>query len=169
MSYARPNGTGHYIWHDDSKNNVVFNTTKVSDEEIDIFLYKLFLTRPDEFKERILHGKALIFNWLSNEIDNEEVEYKQWLLEKENNNKYIQTFNELSEEDIKQLNDMIEGKEHTFVSMEEALKDVEPIQWSDDVLSGKKKVTISHFSDDIKLTKEQIQASGKRLSYDDEI
>jgi hypothetical protein len=30
-----------------------------------------------------------------------------------------------------------------FISTEEALKDVIPIEWSDDVLSGKKKVTVT--------------------------
>jgi hypothetical protein len=30
-----------------------------------------------------------------------------------------------------------------FISTEEALKDVTPIEWSDDVLSGKKKVTVT--------------------------
>ncbi len=34
------------------------------------------------------------------------------------------------------------GKEHTFISSEESLRDVVPPQWSDDVLSGKTKVIV---------------------------
>lgn len=42
--------------------------------------------------------------------------------------------------DFKQL---LKNKKTTIVSSEEALKDVTPIDWSDDVLSGKMKVVIS--------------------------
>lgn len=38
--------------------------------------------------------------------------------------------------------DKIKKKKSIIVSSEIALADVEPIQWSDDVLSGKKKVLI---------------------------
>lgn len=41
--------------------------------------------------------------------------------------------------DFKQL---LKNKKTTIVSSEEALKDVTPIDWSDDVLSGKKKIII---------------------------
>ena len=39
--------------------------------------------------------------------------------------------------------DMIKNKNSQIVSMEEALRDIEPIKWSDKVLSGEKKVLIS--------------------------
>ncbi len=34
------------------------------------------------------------------------------------------------------------GRKHQTMSSKEALNDIEPIKWSDDVLNGKKKVTI---------------------------
>ena len=34
------------------------------------------------------------------------------------------------------------GKEHRFVSAEEALKDITPPEWSEDVLNGKKQVKV---------------------------
>jgi hypothetical protein len=37
-----------------------------------------------------------------------------------------------------------------IVPMEEALKDVTPIEWSDDVLSGKKKVVVTNAEKDYK-------------------
>jgi RimJ/RimL family protein N-acetyltransferase len=37
---------------------------------------------------------------------------------------------------------ILRSKESTTISSEEALKDIEPIDWSDEVLSGKKKVTL---------------------------
>ena len=38
----------------------------------------------------------------------------------------------------------IRNKKHSFISSSEALADITPFEWSDDVLSGKKKVIISH-------------------------
>lgn len=37
----------------------------------------------------------------------------------------------------------LRNRKHTVVSTKEALKDVTPIDWSNDVLSGKRKVTIT--------------------------
>ena len=87
MSYARYGSTGHYIWCDGD--SVHFDITQVSDKEIDIFLYKIFLTRQVEFKERILHGRELVSDWMSKmkDIDEDLSEYKEWLSEKENENK----------------------------------------------------------------------------------
>lgn len=34
------------------------------------------------------------------------------------------------------------NRKHQTMSSKEALKDIEPIKWSDDVINGKKKVTI---------------------------
>jgi hypothetical protein len=42
--------------------------------------------------------------------------------------------------DINKLN----SKRYTIVSSEEALKDIIPINWSKDVLSGKRKVLINY-------------------------
>ena len=87
MSYARYGSTGHYIWCDGD--SVHFDIAQVSDEEIDIFLYKICLTRPDEFKERVLHGRELVSDWMNKMKDiNEDLsEYKECLLKKENKNK----------------------------------------------------------------------------------
>lgn len=38
---------------------------------------------------------------------------------------------------------LINSKQSKIVSSENALKDVTPISWSDDVISGKKKVTLT--------------------------
>ena len=38
---------------------------------------------------------------------------------------------------------LLQSKPSKFVSTKEALKDVEPIQWSEDVISGRRKITIS--------------------------
>jgi len=42
--------------------------------------------------------------------------------------------------DLSKLN----GKKSTIVSSEKALEDISPINWSNDVLSGKKKVLIKY-------------------------
>lgn len=87
MSYARYDGTGHYIWKD-SLGYINFNVVhKVSDEEMSVFLYKIFLTRPEEFKELIIKGRDIVFNWLDN-TGNED-NYKEWLLEKESKNEFF--------------------------------------------------------------------------------
>ncbi|MCL2528633.1 MAG: hypothetical protein FWE42_09480 [Defluviitaleaceae bacterium] len=44
--------------------------------------------------------------------------------------------------DLKKLH----GKKHVTVSSEEALKDVIPIEWDDDVVSGNKKVLLTNES-----------------------
>lgn len=37
---------------------------------------------------------------------------------------------------------VLRSKKSTTISYEESLKDIKPIDWSDEVLSGKKKITI---------------------------
>ena len=83
MSYARINTTGHYIWHDGEKQEVRFDTVRISDDLLDIFLYKVVLTRLPELKDRIINGRKLIFDFLNNKSDEEQIEYKDWLLQKE--------------------------------------------------------------------------------------
>lgn len=39
--------------------------------------------------------------------------------------------------------DLIRSKKTKYISSEEALKDVVPIEWTDEVLSGKKKVELT--------------------------
>lgn len=39
----------------------------------------------------------------------------------------------------------LEKRENVFVSAKEALKDVAPIRWSKEVLTGKKKVAVSTY------------------------
>ena len=65
MSYARILETGSYIWPDGE--NVNFNTIAVPNNDINIFLAKLYDTRRKEFKERIKEGRKLI---KQNRMDN---------------------------------------------------------------------------------------------------
>lgn len=58
MSYARVLETGTYIWPDGK--NVVFNTTPISNDDIDIFLARLYDLRKSEFKQRVKRGRELI-------------------------------------------------------------------------------------------------------------
>lgn len=58
MSYARVLETGTYIWPDGK--NVVFNTTPISNNDIDIFLARLYDLRKSEFKQRVKRGRELI-------------------------------------------------------------------------------------------------------------
>lgn len=58
MSYARIEQTGTYIWSDGE--NVNFGIQSISNNDIDIFLYKLYKTRHKEFKQRVKNGKNLI-------------------------------------------------------------------------------------------------------------
>jgi len=58
MSYARILETGTYIWPDGE--NINFNTTPISNTDINIFLAKLYDTRRKEFRERVKEGRKLI-------------------------------------------------------------------------------------------------------------
>lgn len=58
MSYTRVNESNHYIYP--TSESVVFDFTKVDNDAVDIFLYKLYKFRRKEFKQRINHGKSLI-------------------------------------------------------------------------------------------------------------
>ena len=58
MSYARPLETGSYIWSDGEY--MTFNFVKVPEEDINIFLAKLFDSRNKEFYERVEKGRQLI-------------------------------------------------------------------------------------------------------------
>ena len=60
MSYTRALESGHYIWSDGE--NLNLDDKVVSEDLIDIFLYKLYTNRREEFDERIKHGRALIHN-----------------------------------------------------------------------------------------------------------
>ena len=102
-----------------TKKGVQFELNTISNDEIDVFLYKIFLTRRDEFIKRIKHGKEIIMRWQDDEVNennykdlidfhkrigtysdkeikimlksckpsenskNKSQEYKQWLLDKE--------------------------------------------------------------------------------------
>ena len=41
------------------------------------------------------------------------------------------------------LKDILKNKNHVIISTEESLEDVEPIEWSDDVINGDKKVIVT--------------------------
>lgn len=56
-----------------------------------------------------------------------------------------ESFDEIINEKYKTLDlDKLRTKKSTIVSTEEALKDIVPINWSKDVLSGEKKVLINY-------------------------
>lgn len=60
MSYARILETGYYIYPD-IDNNVVFTSgEQISNDEIDVFLYRLFTNRKEEFNKRLENGKRVI-------------------------------------------------------------------------------------------------------------
>lgn len=116
MSYCR---LPDYIYPTKYGVNFLSSNAEVSNDEIDIFLYKIFLTRRDEFIKRVEHGKKIVMEWQDNETNdynynelikfhkgmgnysddeikkmlesckptertkNEAKEYKQWLLDKE--------------------------------------------------------------------------------------
>lgn len=67
MSYTRSGESGYYIYPTDETVEFVVSQASVSNEEIDIFLYKLFSKRKSEFFKRIKNGKKLIRNCERNE------------------------------------------------------------------------------------------------------
>lgn len=58
MSYTRPYESGCYIYSDEE--NLHFNLKEIPEDDINIFLYKLYKTRRKEFKQRLKKGKHLI-------------------------------------------------------------------------------------------------------------
>lgn len=44
---------------------------------------------------------------------------------------------------MKKLKDIIKDKNRVIITTEESLEDIEPIEWSDDVLNGDKQLTIT--------------------------
>jgi len=64
MAYTRWNESGHYIYG--GAGYVDFNGIAVPDDEVDIFIYRLFSERGesgDEFQERYDHGKRVAENF----------------------------------------------------------------------------------------------------------
>lgn len=63
---------------------------------------------------------------------------------KNKNRKLSLIYNLMSKQQYKKLDmSKLKFSEHSIISTEEALKDVAPIDWPDDVLNGDKKVVIS--------------------------
>ena len=60
MSYTRCSESGMYIWSDGDY--IFFDDVKLSEDKINVFLAKLFDTRPDELNDRIRKGRELIDN-----------------------------------------------------------------------------------------------------------
>lgn len=52
-----------------TKNGVRFNLTEISNDEVDVFLYKILLTRRDELRQRVIHGKDIIMKHQDSMID----------------------------------------------------------------------------------------------------
>ena len=44
---------------------------------------------------------------------------------------------------MKKIKDIIKDKKRVIITTEESLEDIEPIEWSDDVLNGDEKVIIT--------------------------
>ena len=44
---------------------------------------------------------------------------------------------------MEKLKDIIKNKNRVIISTEESLEDIEPIEWSDDVMNGDKKVIVT--------------------------
>lgn len=61
MSYTRYLESRNYIWPDDK--GVNFNNVFINNDTLDIFLYKIYTNRQQEFLDRINHGKQLIDNY----------------------------------------------------------------------------------------------------------
>ena len=64
MAYTRYTESGHYIFG--GVDDVNFNGTTVSDDEMDVFIYKLFVEKSgggEEFWERFHHGRRVIDNF----------------------------------------------------------------------------------------------------------
>jgi hypothetical protein len=86
MSYCR---NPYYIY--DDGDGINFDFTRVSENQIDVFLYKIFLSKREEFIQRLKHGKELVIEWQNDIINTSELnmdkedaeKYKQWLLDKE--------------------------------------------------------------------------------------
>lgn len=70
MAYTRPGESGRYIWGGDDY--VDFTTTTVPDDDIDVFICKLYgytKNGDSEFWERYHHGNRIIGNWLFNRMN----------------------------------------------------------------------------------------------------
>jgi ribosomal protein S18 acetylase RimI-like enzyme len=61
MSYTRPGESGHYIFA--GSDYVDFTCESVSNDAIDVFLYKLYNRRDNEFWERYHRGSRIINNF----------------------------------------------------------------------------------------------------------
>jgi len=86
--YEKIDDKSYFIYHDDIMKEFVFNYRHtVPDDEIAVFLYKIFLTKPEEFKELVNKGRDILLEYF-----NEQENYKQWLLGKENENEYYKSF-----------------------------------------------------------------------------
>lgn len=98
MSYCRILESGHYIWPDGE--NIHFDEVEVPDETINIFLYKLFNNRKDEFLERIKDGNEKVLKGLQLRLQDEslnELERKcinELIEETENKDYYVYESNE---------------------------------------------------------------------------
>ena len=71
MSYARVGSSGCYIYLD-CNGNFSFDSVEVPECTIDIFLYKIATSRPEELQERIQRGKELCDKWVKSINDLEE-------------------------------------------------------------------------------------------------
>ena len=66
MSYTRPRESGHYIFA--SSDYVDFTCETVPNNDIDVFLYKLYSKRNNEFWARYHHGSRIINNFQNRKI-----------------------------------------------------------------------------------------------------
>lgn len=57
-----------------TKGGIRFSVETIIDNEMDVFLYKIFLTRRNEFIKKIKHGKELIMEYQNDEINGNNYE-----------------------------------------------------------------------------------------------
>lgn len=72
MSYTRSLESGYYIYPTGETVEFVVSQASVSNEEIDVFLYKLYNKRKTEFFKRVKNGKKII---KKNRIEKEKDKY----------------------------------------------------------------------------------------------
>lgn len=118
MSYTRSGESGYYIYPTDETVEFVVSQASVSNEEIDIFLYKLFNRRKSEFFKRIKHGKKLIKDYERNEAIstiNSIKNYKEKSLSEYDLNRYRKMYKYMeTSSDRDMLRIFIENEERRY-------------------------------------------------------
>lgn len=108
MSYCR---SPYYIYPDIGGYISFDFLVKVPNDKMDVFLYMIYLSRREEFIQRVQHGKAIMMDWQNDIINNENYddsekvsaeEYKQWLIGKEDD-LFKKLLSDLNKEDNNEI------------------------------------------------------------------